>query len=156
MRSWLLGQAGSKFASTSRYAYRLLMAAGGRTRCRAVAVRLLMLIVGVLATPGAGMDAMQRPHCARHELAAGHRAADVGHDYSQSAWAQQHTHTCQHCPASECARVSPCAASLSVALAPSGAGVYDPQGHRVVTDLDRQQARSAVSSPEPPPPQLIA
>jgi hypothetical protein len=148
-------------ASARRCAYGPLMSAGAGTRWPARAVQLLMLVLGVVATPSVGLDAMQRPHCAQHELAVGLRAqrgapAPVAHGPSQAAWAQQHDHGCHHCPASECARVSPCAGPVTIALVPSRAVVYDLQSHRVALDLDRQQARSAVSPPEPPPPQLIA
>jgi hypothetical protein len=124
-------------------------------------IRLLMLLLGIASVPSAGLEALQRPHCAQHEPAAHHERhitapVAVAHAQDQQAWTHRHDHNCPHCPVSECARVSPCASSSTTAVAPSRAVVEDLHGHRVMIDLLRQLAHSADSTPPTPPPQLIA
>jgi hypothetical protein len=125
------------------------------------AVRLLMLVLGIVATPSVGMGTMQRPHCAQHEPAARHLqhlapASSMGQGRDVQAWTQSRDHGCPHCPASECAGVSPCAGSSSSAIAPACAVVESFDGHRVPVDLTRPHVHSATSPPDTPPPQLIA
>jgi hypothetical protein len=120
-------------------------------------LRLLMLALGIVATPSVGVEALQAPHCPQHERAGQHAASSsMAHEHDLQSWSQRHDHGCAHCPASECARVSPCTGSSSTAVPPSRATVDDLRSHRVAVDLARRQAPSAVSSPDTPPPQLIA
>jgi hypothetical protein len=120
-------------------------------------LRLLMLALGIVATPSVGVEALQAPHCPQHERAGQHAASSsMAHEHDLQSWSQRHDHGCAHCPASECARVSPCTGSSSTAVPPSCATVDDLRSHRVAVDLARRQAHSAVSSPDTPPPQLIA
>lgn len=137
------------------------MMVGARASRAARAVRLLMLLLGLVTTPSIGLEAMQRPHCAQHELAEQHNhqlagSATVPRGHAPEAWIQRHDHGCPHCPASECARVSPCTGATANALVPSRTAGLILQGHRVALDLGRRRAHSAVSPPDTPPPQLIA
>jgi hypothetical protein len=121
---------------------------------------LLMLLLGIAGVPSTASAALQRPHCAQHEQGRQHdrpRASSttVAPAEGQLTWTTHQGHECPHCPASECARVSPCAGTLT-AVAPARTSIADPQGHRVVIDRLRQLARSAISTPPTPPPQLIA
>jgi hypothetical protein len=152
---------GSAVASDRRCAYGLVMMVGTPTHWFTRVVRLVMLVLGVVATPSVGMEAMRRPHCARHELAAqhaGHAAASstTAQGPDTQAWMPRHDHGCAHCPASECARVSPCTGSSSTAVAPSRAVVESLDSHRVAVYPARHQVHSASSPPDTPPPQLIA
>jgi hypothetical protein len=121
---------------------------------------LLMLLLGIAGVPSTASAALQRPHYAQHEQTGQHdrptaSSTIVAQAQGQIAWTNHQGHECPHCPAFECARVSPCAGSLT-AIAPSCKAIADPQGHRVVIDRLRQVARSAVPAPPSPPPQLIA
>lgn len=123
--------------------------------------RLPMLVAGIVATPSVGMDAMQRPHCAQHELAV-HRphqatpSSRTGKGNDTQSWTQRHDHRCSHCPASECARLAPCAGSSVTAVAPPRAVAGNLDSHQVAVDLGRQHVHSASPPPDTPPPQLIA
>jgi hypothetical protein len=121
---------------------------------------LLMLLLGIAGVPSTGLAALQRPHCAQHELTRQHdrrtaSSTNVAQAQGQITWTNHQGHECPHCPASECARVSPCAGTPT-AVAPTRTSIADPQGHRVVIDRLRQLARSAIPAPPTPPPQLIA
>jgi len=120
-----------------------------------------MLLLGIGSVPSLGVDAVQRPHCAQHERAGQHErhvasSVTAVSAQDQQAWTHSQKHSCPHCPASECARVSPCSGSSTTAVSPSRTVVADLLGHRVTVDLDRQLVHSAVSTPPTPPPQLIA
>lgn len=124
-------------------------------------VRLLMLILGTVATPSVGLEAMQRPHCVQHEqtdrrLHQVPASSTMGHGHQTEAWTQRHDHQCTHCPASECTRVAPCAGSSAIAVAPPHRVVRNLEGHRVTVDLGRQPIHSVRTTPDTPPPQLIA
>src|SRR5215213_5507807 len=123
-------------------------------------MRLLMLLLGIAGVPSTGLAALQRPHCARHEATCQHgrptaSSAIVAQAHGQITWSSHQGHDCPHCPASECARVSPCAGA-STAVASSGTALTAPRGHRVVIDGLRRLARSAIPAPPTPPPQRIA
>ena len=111
-----------------------------------------MLILGVVSVPSDGVEALQRPHCARHGTAAmgGHHIARA-HDAAAPS-----SHTCPHCPASDCDRVAPCGNSTTTALSSVVADVHAVPGARVATRLARDQAESAHPPPDTPPPQPIA
>jgi hypothetical protein len=123
-------------------------------------LRCLMLVLGVLSAPSIGVETLQRPHCSQHEHASHHHgygsASMDAHGPDSATWTQAHDHRCPHCPATECARVSPCSGSTSSALTPADVAVTDITAHRVAVDLASTQAVSAVSQPDTPPPQLIA
>jgi hypothetical protein len=142
-------------------AYGPIMMVGTSASRPARAVRSLMLALGIVATPSVGTEAMQRPHCAQHDLAARHlqhatASSRLGHGHDEQAWTQRHDHGCPHCPASECARVSPCTGSSSNAVAPSCAVAKGLDSHGVPVDLTRLHLQSASSPPGTPPPQVIA
>jgi hypothetical protein len=119
-----------------------------------------MLLLGIGSVPSVGVDALKRPHCAQHELAGQHEhhiaSSAIVSAQDQQAWTHRQDHSCPHCPASECARASPCSGFSTTAVAPARAVVADLRGHRVTVDLDRQLVHSAVSTPSTPPPQLIS
>jgi hypothetical protein len=120
---------------------------------------LLMVILGIMSVPSLGMGAWQRPHCAQHGTAihVGHGvASDRAPSHGAPTWTRGTNHECSHCPASECAKVSPCASSTTTALSPKGIGMTGCPVHRVIIDLAGEQAASADFPPDTPPPQLIA
>jgi hypothetical protein len=151
----------SDVAREQRCAYGPTMMIGLLPSWPARLVRLAMLVLGITSVPSVGLEAMQRPHCAQHEMAAQHERhmaseATLAHGHDAQAWTQRHDHGCPHCPASECARISPCTGSSTTAVTPSRAVIADLHGRRVAVDLDRQLAHSTFSTPDTPPPQLIA
>ena len=120
-----------------------------------------MLMLGIVAAPSVGLEALQRPHCIQHGVVAargGHHAASERQAPGRGSpsWRQAGNHECPHCPATECARVSPCTGSTTTALSPAAVAVTYLTGHRVALDLVRDQASSAQAPPDTPPPQLIA
>jgi hypothetical protein len=125
------------------------------------AVRSLMLVLGVASVPSVGLTMPERSHCAQHESMSRHEGngsdrTSPAHDLDSPAWTQHHDHDCPHCPATECARVSPCSGSTTTALIATSVAVADLNGHRVAVDLARVQAFSSTSQPDTPPPQPIA
>ena len=128
---------------------------------RAGLARLLMLVIGVVATPNVGLASMQRPHCVQHERRTNHDRQATGPGATaenpiRPTWIPRHYHECPHCPASECARIAPCAGTVIVAATPASAAVTSLTGHRVASEGERERAHSASSPPSTPPPQLIA
>jgi hypothetical protein len=121
--------------------------------------RILMLGLGILSTPSVGLWALQRPHCARHEMAGPGHASEAGaiaHHGDLLIWSQTHDHQCPHCPASECGHAIPCAGASTTPSIPATAVMADFDAHRVALDHVREQASSATSPPDTPPPQLIS
>ena len=149
------------FAFLKLFAYGPIMMIGVRTSWPARAFRLLMLILGIAGVPSVGPQALQRPHCAQHEMAL-HRMVNtaatlpVKRAQDAQAWTEGHDHDCPHCPASDCASLSPCAGSSTTAIATASAAVAKICGHRVAIYLARERPFSATTPPDTPPPQLIA
>jgi hypothetical protein len=124
-------------------------------------IRLLMMVIGIASVPSVGPEALQRPHCVQHRAAAihgGHLPASqqVAAGRESPSWTKAATHNCPHCPDSECARAARCASSPLTALSPTRVAVNQNRGSRTTVRLDRDHALSVPSSPETPPPQLIA
>jgi hypothetical protein len=118
-----------------------------------------MLALGIISAPSVGPWALQRPHCARHQMAGpGHasEAAAIAHHRDSLTWSQTQHHQCPHCPASECGRAIPCAGASTTPSIPATVAIADFDAHRVVVDRVREQASSATSPPDTPPPQLIS
>ena len=131
----------------------------GRSRARRV-FQLVMLLLAVVSLSGLGPDVLQRSHCAQHEVSAhaAHTPAvqHPGQAPEGATWRAHDQHDCPHCPASECARVSPCSSSTFSVLSPRAIELAGFLGHRVAVRPVRDRADSATSSPVNPPPQLIA
>jgi hypothetical protein len=123
-------------------------------------IKVMMLLLGIVAAPSVGLQAVQRPHCVQHGAMVAHGGHGSTAEHATSAgtpaWSRAHSHECAHCPASECARVTPCTSSTPTALSPVGLAVIGLLGHRVPLDAIREQAASAYSLLDTPPPQLIA
>ena len=131
-----------------------------RTQVRMV-LRALMLVLATLSVPSSGLDALQRPHCVQHGTSALHVSHVMPREHAHPAgesraWSTPATHDCPHCPASECARVSPCTGSTTTALSPAAVDVPGLYDHRVAVNLDCDRANSATPPHDTPPPQLIA
>lgn len=131
----------------------------GLTRVR-LTLRALMLMLAIISLPSIGLDALQRPHCTQHEAPAIHagHAPGGGHTSPDGSrrWTTPPTHECPHCPAAECARVSPCAGSTSTALSPTEVDMLGLFTHRVHLQPARDRADSAIPPTDTPPPQAIA
>lgn len=125
-----------------------------------VLFRSLMLVLAIASVPSIGLDALQRPHCVQHArsaLHAGHTTAtgQAPPGGPSPAWTTPATHDCPHCPASDCARLSPCAGSTTTALSPTAAGILGLYGQRVTVKIVRDRADSSNPPPDTPPPQPI-
>ena len=133
----------------------------GRLRQASLAARLLMFVLGIVATPSIGLASMRRPHCAQHEQTPSHdsqgiRSGGMADRPTGPIWTHRHYHECPHCPASECARTSPCTGTGTAAVRSATTVVTSLDGHRVARKVERERAHSALSPPGTPPPQPIA
>jgi hypothetical protein len=124
-------------------------------------VRTLMFVLGVLCMPSAVQVAVNGSHCARHEAAAmqmehagGMDAMMPGHQVA--AWQDASPHTCPHCPASECARIAPCAGASSSVIAVSAATPIAFSADRVRIFPIRDAVHSVLRQPPTPPPLLVS
>jgi hypothetical protein len=124
-------------------------------------VRTLMLVLGVLGMPSAGQAALNGFHCARHDASAmrmGH--ADTVHPmaaaHQAAAWQDASSHTCPHCPASECARVVPCAGASSSVITVSAPAPIAFSTDRVRILPSRDAVHSVLRQPPTPPPLLVS
>jgi hypothetical protein len=123
-------------------------------------VRMVMLALGIFSVPSVGLNALQRPHCAQHELVAQHggHGAEVStsaHGHGRQTWEPQQHH-CPHCPASECGRAPTCTGSSSTCTTPIRTVAANFHAHRVPVPVGLDLPHSASSTPDTPPPQLIA
>jgi hypothetical protein len=123
--------------------------------------KVLMLILGIMSVPNMRLDALQHPHCTPHGAISLHRghssAASPTNPRGESrTWAPATDHECPHCPASECARIAPCASSTTTALSPAGFSLVSLHDHRTAVDPGHERASSINSPPDTPPPQVIA
>jgi hypothetical protein len=124
--------------------------------------RMLMLVLGILSVPSVGVAAMQRPHCAQHDTAAPHQEAHSSNTHQvpepphSPSWQNATEDGCPHCPAPECARVAPCAASSSAAISAASLAVSQLATHRVITPTVRIHPYSTTCQPPTPPPYLIS
>ena len=123
--------------------------------------RILMLVLGVLAVPGLGQAAMQRPHCAQHDMAGEQRAHAGGtHQMpepgSSSSWNTPSQHECTHCPPTECAQVAPCTTSPTATIIEGSRAIIPLAVDRV--RLPRLTVQPGSTHHEPPtrPPQPIS
>lgn len=121
------------------------------------AMRTLMLVLGILAMPSTGQAAVDGSHCARHgaaalqmEHAGGMQSMQPGHQVA--TWQEASSHTCPHCPASECARIAPCAGASSFVIAVSAATPIAFSADRVRIFPIRDAVYSVFRQPPTPPP----
>ena len=124
-------------------------------------VRTLMLVLGILAMPSTGQAAVNGSHCARHEAATfqmehagGMDAMMLGHQVA--AWQDASSHTCPHCPASECPRIAPCAGASSSVIAVSAPTPIAFSTDRVRIFPIRDAVHSVLRQPPTPPPLLVS
>ena len=123
--------------------------------------RVVMLVLGVFSVPSVGSAAMQRPHCAQHAPSAIHQQAHAGDGQQMPAprstsWESATEHDCPHCPATECARVAPCATSSNAAITAMSLAVTQSATHRAVLRRVQHRLYSRTHQPPTPPPQLIS
>lgn len=119
--------------------------------------RALMLVLGFLALPSAGQAAVNGSHCARHgaaavpmEHAGSMHSMLSGHQVV--AWQDASAHACPHCPASECARIAPCAGGTSAVIAVSAPTPIAFLAERVRVFPLRDAVHSVLRQPPTPPP----
>jgi hypothetical protein len=155
----------SHVADTVRYGYAARMSFGA---CSGIACRkrritsILMLVLGVLAVPSLGQSAMQRPHCAQHETAAGEQTAHAGGTHqmpepgSSSSWESPDQHDCPHCPPRECAQVAPCSTSPTATIIEGSGSVVALAVDHVQLPRPLVQPGSTNHEPPTPPPQPIS
>lgn len=123
--------------------------------------RVVMLAVGVLSVPSVGPAAMQRPHCAQHTHSGIHREAHSSGRHQMPdpvpiSWESATKHDCPHCPATECARLAPCATSSNAAVAVPPLAVTQSATHRALPRRVQHGFYSTTHQPPAPPPQLIS
>jgi hypothetical protein len=121
---------------------------------------LMLLLIGIVSTPGLGLDPVQRSHCAGHARSAMHLVAStagqgVHHPRPNSISTPSHS-DCPHCPASECASLAPCSVSGTSAALFSSAALTVPATYYVASIRVRSSVRSATQQRPTPPPQSIA
>jgi hypothetical protein len=121
---------------------------------------LSLLLIGVLSTPGLGLTAFQRPHCASHSASTMHVVEPGGghasHQTSAPSWAPPAHSDCSHCPATECATVAPCSISGPSAAVSRSAPFATPGAHDVGAVRISSSAYSTTQQPPTPPPQPVA
>ena len=120
-----------------------------------------MMVLAIVSLTGLGPNVLERPHCAQHGAtdAPGGHAAGARHGgavETSGVWTSPASHDCPHCPATDCARVAPCAGSVSTALSPGGVGLFGPSLRRLIAAAGPERADSACPPPDAPPPQPIA
>ena len=128
---------------------------------RCMMARVLMLPLGLLSVPSIGLAAMQRPHCAQHAPSVVHSGAHSRHGQQMpvppsTSWESSTKHDCPHCPAPECARVAPCAASSYAAVSVTSPAITQPVIHRAIRHRVQHSYYSTTHQPLTPPPQLIS
>ena len=126
---------------------------------RRLFLRTLMLVLGVLGMPSAGQAVVNGSHCVRHDVSASQPAhAGDMHQMAgtHAAWQDASSHTCPHCPASECARIAPCAGSSASALVAEAPQLGTLAAGRIQPFPADNRARSIRPKPSTPPPVLIA
>jgi hypothetical protein len=119
-------------------------------------MRTLMLALGIFAIPGTGQAAVDGSHCARHDAASGMEHAGGMHaiqsGHHAAAWQDASSHACPHRPATECARIAPCAgASSSIVVASTPAPIAF-SAERVRLFAVRDEVHSLLRQPPTPPP----
>jgi hypothetical protein len=129
-------------------------------------VSLLLLVLAVTATASSGLDWLVGLRCGQHGVGRAHgsdhlTAQETAATRTQSAeaspaWRATRVPDCAHCPAAECARLTTCAGATTIALSPASMDVAGLTGDRVPLEVLAEQAFSATSPPDTPPPQLIA
>jgi hypothetical protein len=127
-------------------------------RCGALARLVLVALLSVSAS-FAWASPILGSHCARHSLAPSSSSAHAEHDSGPLAtpsWTQGSQHDCSHCPPSDCSRVTPCAATGSVAAVEASTSIADLPPHPVTLPPYSRQYPSIAVQPPTPPPQLIA
>jgi hypothetical protein len=124
-------------------------------------VRTLMLVLGILAMPSTGQAAVDGSHCARHQATA-FQMEHAGSMHAMmpahqaAAWQDGSSHTCPHCPASECARLAPCAGASASVIAVSAPTPIGFSTDRVRIFPIRDAVHSVLRQPPTPPPLLVS
>ena len=129
---------------------------GGKVGAVGRLTRLLMLLLGIVSVPGVGLAAMQRPHCTQHESSAGRHPGHGQMPDARTSWEASEGHECPHCPATECARVAPCASASNAALSAASRPVTGAPPHQIVLPRAQGLLHSTTYQPPTPPPQLIS
>ena len=151
-------------ADTVRCGYAARMSSracsGSSIRKRRI-TRILMLVLGILAVPSVGPAAMQRPHCAQHNIAGEHTAHAGGtHQMPESgpssSWETSNQHECAHCPPTECAQVAPCTTSPTATIIEGSRAIIPLAVDRVRLLRLLVQSGSTSHEPPTPPPQPIS
>jgi hypothetical protein len=121
---------------------------------------LLLLLVGVLSTPGLRLSPTQRSHCAAHPASPLHLiqggSNHPGPASSVPSWFAPAHSDCSHCPPSDCASVAPCSISTLSAAVSTAAVLKAPATHLVHPHRVRTAAQSTSQQPPTPPPQSVA
>lgn len=125
-----------------------------------MAVRLLLLLMSILSTPGLGLGSIRHSHCAGHEGSAMHvvhpGGGHAGHNSSHISWTRPTHSDCPHCPASECASIAPCSVSGISAVLPILLTLSSPLAHHVGSIRIETSPDSIIQQPPTPPPQTVA
>lgn len=121
-----------------------------------------MLVLGILGVPSVGPAAMQRPHCSAHGSAVMDQQMHSRSTHQAPAstdpasWESSSGHECPHCPATECARVAPCASASTAVILEASLAVSDLATARVRVRRVQVHPYSSIQQPPTPPPQLIS
>ena len=129
------------------------------SRRRRYAISLLLLIAAILSTP-LGWGIAGTSHCAQHGASPMHGVRSgtghLGSQYMDATWSRPSHTDCPHCPASECAILSPCATSTMVVRVTQPPHLVWFEAHSSSFLPAHEPVRSATHQPPTPPPQLIA
>lgn len=120
----------------------------------------VLLVVAILSAPTPASAAGLGSHCARHGASAMHMAAaghaDMGGGPHHLSWQPAAPGDCPHCPASDCARLLPCASTTAVAALLRSDDLTLPAVHGDRIRRASAAVHSTIPAPPTPPPQLIA
>src|SRR5215203_5650636 len=124
-------------------------------------IRTLMLVIAVFAVPSLRLTAMQCPPCARPDGSSMHQEMSHGSGHRMAGpapalWDDDSTHECPHCPASQCARIAPCASSSNAAAVMTPFVVTHTASDQAMPARVPRQLFSTSHQPPTPPPQLIS
>jgi hypothetical protein len=120
-----------------------------------------LLLVSIFRLLEAANLPVEGSHCAQHGASAIHlmgvgAVQQMPQGAGMPSWQGPSHSDCPHCPASECARLVPCATTTIVAVATRPDRMVRGAIHRSSVLPVRLPFRSATHPPPTPPPQLIA
>ena len=123
--------------------------------------KLFLLVVGLSTGLNVAAAAGQGAHCARHGVSQLHVVQPGGghqesHHGPMLAWERPAHADCPHCPATECARIAPCATSTNGAIPPSPIELGAPLAHAVAVPPVLAALHSTLHQPPTPPPQSVS